>query len=91
MAWSSENEACSSILNFLHWLNYRGRSAHEKNAQQLFTHSSEEEKREKKKRDEFSFIFHIHEITRAVGLYTSLRLVEGVYTNHNEHVLVEPV
>ena len=23
MAWSSENEACSSILDFLHWLNYR--------------------------------------------------------------------
>ena len=22
MAWSSENEACSSILDFLHWLNY---------------------------------------------------------------------
>ena len=30
MAWSSENEACSSILDFLHWLNYRVRSAHEK-------------------------------------------------------------
>ena len=22
IAWSSENEACSSILDFLHWLNY---------------------------------------------------------------------
>ena len=26
-----------------------------------------------------SVFFHIHEITRVVGLYTSLRLVEGVY------------
>ena len=31
MAWSSENEACSSILDFLHRLNYRVRSAHGKN------------------------------------------------------------
>ena len=30
MAWSSENEACSSILDFLLWLNYRVQSAHEK-------------------------------------------------------------
>ena len=30
MSWSSENEACSSILDFLHWLNYRVRSSHEK-------------------------------------------------------------
>ena len=30
MAWSSENEACSSILDFLHWLNYSVWSAHEK-------------------------------------------------------------
>ena len=29
MAWSSENEACSSILDFLQWLNYRVRSARE--------------------------------------------------------------
>ena len=30
MAWSSENEAFISILDFLHWLNYRVWSAHEK-------------------------------------------------------------
>ena len=32
----SENEACSSILNFLHWLNYRVRSAHEKRNELAF-------------------------------------------------------
>ena len=30
MAWYSENEACSSILDFLHRLNYRAGGAHEK-------------------------------------------------------------
>ena len=43
-----------------------------------------------RKRFFFSFFFHIHEITRVVVLYTSLRFVEGT-TNHNEYVLVEPV
>ena len=30
MASCSKNKACSSILDFLHWLNYRVGSAHEK-------------------------------------------------------------
>ena len=30
MAWCSENEACSSILDFMHRLNYRVGSAHDK-------------------------------------------------------------
>ena len=30
MAWCSENKACSSILDFLHQLNIRARSAHER-------------------------------------------------------------
>ena len=43
-----------------------------------------------RKRFFFFFFFHIHEITRVVVLYTSLRFVEGT-TNNNEYVLVEPV